>query len=572
MDNEQLATAFLELADLLEIHGANPFRVRPYRNAARVVSTHPTPLETLVGNGRKAVEAIPGLGKDLAAKIEQLSRTGRLAALDELRSETPPGLVAMTGIHGLGPKRVGQIWRELGVTTVAGLEKAAQDGSLDGLAGFGPKMREKILAGVAALRSRAGRFKISEADEELAPLLAWLGAARSTSGLVAAGAVRRRCETVERLRILATAEDDSDAASRLASYDGVAEVLDEGPGRVSVTLQSGLPVELHAARPESAGAALWCLTGSDAHKEALLRLAREKDVTIDDRGVFAGSERIGGATEEEVYAALDLPWIPPELREHEGEIEAARRGVLPDLLRQDMIRGDLQMHSTYSDGRDTLEAMIEACRARGYDYMAVTDHSPSMRVANGLTPERFKAQYDEIDELQEAFDDIRVLKSAEVDILADGSLDLEDDVLELMDVVLVSVHSKFNMTKGEMTKRIGAALRHPRVKILGHPTGRLINRREPYPVDVDELLSVASGEGVLLELNANPNRLDLEVEHLRAAKQAGVKVVISTDAHRTAGLGLMSYGVEQARRAWLTAEDVANSQPLPDFLRTIGAS
>ena len=397
----------------------------------------------------------------------------------------------MTRIRGLGPKRVGQIWRELGVTTLDGLERSAREGRLDELAGFGGKMQEKILMGIAEIRARAGRFKISEADEEIEPLLAWLRGARDVHELRVAGSLRRRRETARDIDVVATVGERSDVMDRLVAYPRVEEVLARGPSKTSIELSSGLQVDLRAVDRESAGAALQYFTGSAAHNVVLRSLAKERGLKINEYGVFRGETRIGGGTEEEVYASVGLPWIPPELREGTGEIEAARAGSLPELLEPGMIRGDLQMHSTYSDGKDTLEAMIEACRSREYEYMAMTDHSPSVRVANGLTPERFRRQYEEIDELRERFPDIRILKSAEVDILGDGSLDLEDDVLELMDVVLVSVHSKFNMNEKEMTERICKALRHPRVKILGHPTGRLINRREPYPLDVAELLKVA---------------------------------------------------------------------------------
>ncbi len=349
------------------------------------------------------------------------------------------------------------------------------------------------------------------------------------------------------------------------AYRDVQEILAQGPTKSSIRLKSGLQVDLRLVPRESYGAAMAYFTGSKAHNIVIRGLGRERGVKVNEYGVFEAERLVGGETEEEVYAAIDLPWIPPELREDRGEFDAARAAQLPELVALEDIRGDLQMHTQYSDGRHSVAEMIEACRARGYEYMAITDHSPSLAMT-GIKLEDFARQYAEIDELQEKYDDIRILKSAEVDILEDGTLDLDDDILAMMDVVVIAVHSKFNLSRADMTKRITRAMAHPKVNILAHPTGRLINRREPYPVDVEELVRVAKQQGLMLELNAQPDRLDLRDFHLQMAREAAVKVVINTDAHRTAELGYMSFGVDQARRGWLEPGDVANTYPLRGFL------
>jgi DNA polymerase (family 10) len=352
------------------------------------------------------------------------------------------------------------------------------------------------------------------------------------------------------------------------AYKDVKEVLAAGPTKSSIRLTGGLQVDLRLVSRESYGAAMVYFTGSKAHNIVIRGISRERGLKINEYGVFEGDRLVCGETEKEVYGAIGLPWIPPELREAHGEVEAARDGELPKMLQLSDIVGDLQMHSQYSDGKNTVQEMVEACQARGYQYMAITDHSPALAMA-GVQPSDFLKQYEEIDALQEDYPDLRILKSAEVDILEDGSLALEDDILAAMDVVVISVHSKFNMSREAMTRRITKAMRHPKANILAHPTGRLINRREPYPVDVEELVTVATGEGVLLELNAQPDRLDLRDYHLQMAREAGVKIVISTDAHRTAELDYMRYGVDQARRGWLGKRDVANTYTTEAFLKLL---
>lgn len=568
MENIDYARVFEEIADLLEIQGANPFRVRAYRNAARTLETLSQPIDSLLEDENARLEDLPGIGKDLAGKIKELHETGELGFLNELREQVPATLVEVMRIPGLGPKRARQLWESLEITSVDDLEEAARGGALEDLPGFGKTLQARVLKGIEELKARAGRFKLSDADIYVRPLLAYLKATDGVIDLEVAGSYRRRCETVGDIDILATTRKSSPIMDRFVEYRDVREVLAKGPTRSSIRLRSGLQVDLRVVPRESYGAAMVYFTGSKAHNIVIRGISRERGLKINEYGVFKGSRLVCGRTEKEVYAAIDLPWIPPELREARGEIEAARAGRLPKMIELKDIRGDLQMHTKYSDGKNTVEEMVRACRERGYRYMAITDHSPALRMA-GVKPAELRKQFREIDRLQEKYDDIRILKSAEVDILEDGSLDLPDDILAAMDIVVISVHSKFNMTRSQMTRRIVRALRHPRVHVLAHPTGRLINRREPYPVDVERLVEVARDHGVMLELNAQPDRLDLRDFHLQMAREAGVKIVISTDAHGTAELDFMRYGVDQARRGWLEKKDVANTYPKTRFLKLL---
>jgi len=568
VENIDYARVFEEIADLLEIQGANPFRVRAYRNAARTVETLSQSLESLLSSDEQVLEGLPGIGKDLAGKLRELFQTGELQFLNELRQQVPASLVQIMRIPGLGPKRARQVWDGLDITSVEELEQAARGGALEQLPGFGPTMQARVLKGIEELKARAGRFKLSDADIYVQPLLAYLRQAEGLVDLEVAGSYRRRCETVGDIDILATTSNGSSIMDHFVAYREAQEVLAKGPTKSSIRLKAGLQVDLRLVPQESYGAAMHYFTGSKAHNIAIRGLGRERGLKINEYGVFRGDRLLCGETEEAVFDAVDLPWIPPELREARGEIEAAREGRLPGIIELEQIRGDLQMHTTYSDGKNSVEEMVQACRERGYKYMAITDHGPALRMA-GLKPSDFRQQFAEIEGLQERYEDIRILKSGEVDVLEDGSLDLSDDLLVEMDVVVIAVHSKFNMSRVDMTKRITKAMRHPQVNILAHPTGRLINRREPYPLDVEELVKVAHNEGVMLELNAQPERLDLRDFHLQLAREAGVKIVISTDAHRTAELDYMRYGVDQARRGWLERADVANTLSLAEFLKLL---
>ena len=568
MENIDYARVFGEIADLLEIQGANPFRIRAYRNGARTIETLSQPMDSLLEDEDADPEDLPGIGKDLAGKIRELHETGELQFLIELRQEVPASLVEIMHIPGLGPKRARQLWDGLEVTSIEELEEAAKNSALEKLSGFGVILQARVLKGIEELKARAGRFKLSDADIYVQPLIKYLRKADGLVDLEVAGSYRRRCETVGDIDILATTDEGSSIMDHFVDYRDVREVIVKGSTKSSIRLKAGLQVDLRLVQRESYGAAMVYFTGSKAHNIVIRGISRERGLKINEYGVFEGAELIGGTTEEEVYAAIDLPWIPPELREAHGEVEAAYEGRLPKMVDRKQIRGDLQMHTQYSDGTNTVREMVEGCRERGYQYMAITDHSPALAMT-GVTVDDFWKQYEEIDALQDECDDIRILKSAEIDILDDGSLALDDDLIDAMDIVVISVHSKMNMSRDEMTRRITRAMQHPRVNILAHPTGRLINRREPYPVDVEELVKVAQDMGVMLELNAQPDRLDLRDFHLQMARESGVKIVISTDAHRIAELDYMSYGIDQAHRGWLEGADVANTYPLSKFLKLL---
>ena len=569
MENIEIARIFEDVADLLEMLGGSVFRIQAYRAAARTVETLGTPAQSLLKKDGNALEALPGIGKDLAGKIREIVETGELTLLKELTVQIPESVIQMIRIPGLGPKRAKQIYDQLGIATLAGLEQAAREGKLRALRGWKETMEAKVLQGIANLKAWRGRFRLVEADAAIRPLLERLESTRELTHLQVAGSYRRRRETVGDVDLLVTATAAEPVMERFLSAPEVKQVLAHGDTKSSIVLRQGLQVDLRVLGKESLGAALHYFTGSKAHNIAVRTLGVKRGVKINEYGIFRGSRRIAGRHEADVFQAVGLPWIPPELREDRGEIAAAFDGRLPTLVERGDIRGDLQMHTTYTDGRDSLADMVKACGDRGYSYIAITDHTKAVRVAGGLGREEFQAQFRKIDEIRKTGAGPAVLKSAEVDILDAGQLDLDDETLAELDLVVVSVHSKFNMTKADMTQRVVRALRHPRVHVFAHPTGRLLGRREPYPLDMEEVVSVAHDYGVLLEVNAQPDRLDLNDIYCQMARDAGVKLVISTDAHRIAELDNMRYGVDQARRGWCEPADIANTRSLDAFLKLI---
>jgi DNA polymerase (family X) len=569
MENIQIAKTFEEVADLLEIQGANPFRIRAYRNAARMIGTLGMPVETMLKNDRHALEELPGIGVDLAGKIAKICRTGELPILTQLTRKTPESLVAMLRIPGVGPKRARLIYKKLGVKTLAQLEKAARAGRLSELRGMGKTIEQAILRGLDQDKAHVARVPLAEAEAYVRPLVERLRATPGVEQLDVAGSFRRRAETVGDVDILIASSRAPAVANAFLGYADVKRVLAHGETKCSVVLRSGLQVDLRIVPRSSYGAALHYFTGSKPHNIAIRLLGVKRHLKINEYGVFHGARQTGGRTEEDVFKAVGLPWIPPELRENRGEIGAARAGTLPRLVELADIRGDLHMHTDATDGKNTLAEMVSACEARGYEYIAITDHTKAVRVAGGLTKSGFHRQSRAIDTLRKRVSKPVVLKGAEVDILSDGSLDLDDDTLAELDIVIVSVHSRFNMSRVEMTRRIVRALCHPRVHILGHPTGRLIGKREPYSVDMQEIVKVARDCGVLLEINAQPDRLDLNDLHVQMAREAGVKIVINTDAHRIQELDAMRYGIDQARRGWCEAKDVVNTCHLAGFRKLL---
>jgi DNA polymerase (family 10) len=572
MENLEIAAVLKEFGDLLDIKGANPFRVRAYRNAVRTINDLTQPLAAMVETGEDLTE-LPGIGKDMASHIRELVEWGELSALEKLGEEVPRTLTDLIRLEGVGPKKAKRLWEELEVTSVDELEEALEADRVAGLEGFGKKSAEKMARSIQDFRKHQGRFLLSDADILVQPLIRYLEETPGVERIEVAGSYRRRRETVGDIDLLVLWEGDpGELMQRFQAYPGVVRTEAAGEAKSRVHLRSGLPVDLRIIPRESYGAALHYFSGSKEHNVALRTLGVRRGLKINEYGVFreVGSgggedERLGGEEERDVFLSVDLPWISPLLRENRGEIEAAADDRLPELLALEDIRGDLQMHSTWSDGANSLAEMAEACRNRGYQYMSITDHSQAVTVAGGLEPEAVRKQWEEIDEVRERVEGIHLFRSLEVDILKDGSLDMPDEILEGLDLVLVSVHSFMNMPMGEMTDRVIRALEHPEVDILAHPTGRILNRREPFAMDVEAVLQAASSLDVAVELNAHPSRLDLHDRHLRRAKELGVKVVVSTDAHSVQDLDLMRYGVDQAGRGWLEAGDVLNALPLEEL-------
>lgn len=588
MENVEIARVFRDVADLLEIRDANPFRVRAYRNAMRTVQDHAVPMRKLVEAGADLTE-LPSIGKGMAESIAELVETGGLSVLDELSELVPASLLELIRLPGLGPKKALKLWDELGIESIEDLEEAASEGRVAGLAGFGKKTEERILRGVEQYRQHTSRFRLGDVDELLGPLIEHVRRIEGVRRLEVAGSYRRRCETIGDIDLLVLAADSLAVSEGLAAFDGVERVIGAGGTKTSVLLKSGLQVDLRVVPDESWGAALVYFTGSKEHNVKLRQRALDRGLRVSEYGVFrisegeeegggvgergpasSAGERVAGETEEAVYAALELPWMSPEIREDRGELSAAVAGELPQLIEVGDLRGDLHMHSTWSDGRNSIEEMLEACVARGYEYLCMSDHSKALAMVQGLDAEQLRRQWLEIDEIAARHPEIRILKSMEVDILKDGSLDLEDEMLAGLDWVIASVHSFFGLPAIEQTKRVLRALQHPEVDVLGHPTGRIINRRGPIDIDVDEILHACAEYGVAVEINSHPNRLDLKDTHAWRARELGVPIVISTDAHRTEQLDLIHYGVEQGRRAWLTPDDVLNTKPLPELLEAIG--
>jgi DNA polymerase (family 10) len=552
------------VADSLEIEGANRFRVRAYRNAARTVGGLSSSVVDMVESSEDLTE-LPGIGEDLAGKITEIVKTGSLEQLEEIKRRTPPGLAELLQVSGLGPKRVQTLREELDITSLEALERAAQAGQIRELHGFGEKIERGILEDLERVREGEGRTLWRVAEQVAEPLADYLRAGDGTAQVVVAGSYRRRKETVGDLDILVTADDAVSVVERFVQYEDVAEVVSQGETRSTVRLRSDLQVDLRVVAPESFGAALLYFTGSKPHNIHLRRMAMDRGLKINEYGVFEGQERISGQAEEGIYALFDLPLIPPELREDRGEIKAAQDDALPQLITLDDMRGDLQMHTQSSDGHATLEEMARAARDLGYAYIAITDHSAYVAVTQGLDAEGLAEQIEAIDRLNEGLEDLVVLKSMEVDILEDGSLDLPDDSLQRLDLVICSVHSKFDLSREKQTERIIRAMDNPYFTILAHPTGRRIGERAPYDVDMERVMEAALERGCFLEINAYPDRLDLNDVYAKMAKDMGLKLSISTDAHRAGELNYMRYGVGQARRGWLEARDVLNTQPLSDL-------
>jgi len=557
--NRDIAEIFNQVADLLEIEGANQFRVRAYRNAARTIDNLPQSAADMVEEGKDLSE-LSGIGKDLAGKIAEIVETGSLEQLEELKSRTPADLGAMMDIAGLGPKRVQTLHKELGINSLEDLQEAAEQEKVRDVAGFGEKTEQKILKGIKELAGQKKRFLLKEVEEIVNSLLKYLKQVKGIKEVVIAGSYRRRQETVGDLDILATCQKDSKVMEAFVDYEDVDEVVSQGKTKSTVILNSGLQVDLRVLAQVSFGAALHYFTGSKSHNIAVRKLGLDRDLKINEYGVFKGKKRVAGKTEEEVYAKVDLPYIEPEFRENRGEIEAAQQGKLPKLVTREDLRGDLHTHTKVTDGRNTLEEMAEAAKERDYDYLAITNHSQRVTMTHGLDAKKLRQELEKIDKFNNSNSGIRVLKAIEVDILEDGSLDLPDEVLKDLDLTVCSVHYNRNMSRQQMTERILKAMDNPYFNILGHPTGRLIHKREPYDVDLEKIMATAKDYGCFMELDSQPDRLDLSDVYCKRAKEMGVKISVSTDAHSVPELGYIHFGIGQARRGWLEAEDVLNTR------------
>jgi DNA polymerase (family 10) len=587
MTNRDIATVFDEVADLLEFQDANPFRVRAYRNAARRIGDFPEPLTRVAANPDREFSDIEGIGKDLAQKIGELLETGTLAMLEELRSAIPGGVLAMVRIPGMGPKKAAALHRELGITSLDALRAACEAGQVATLKGFGKKTQDKILTGIELAARANVRMYWAHADEIVQQLLAHMRELKGIRQMEVAGSYRRGRETIGDVDLLVDADDADAVMDQLGRFEELATVIGRGDTKMSIRLGRGLQIDLRVVQSKSFGAALQYFTGSKDHNVVLRGMAKDRGLRINEYGVFRPPEKpkkaakakatdddtdeqafkdvnsphyVAGRTEEEVYGALDLPWFPPEIREARQEFEWATAGTLPKLIELTDLAGDLHMHTTASDGKATLREMAVAAKQRGLSYIAITDHSPRVSMANGLNAERLRQQWDEIDRLNRELDDFIVLKGIECDILEKGGMDLPDDVLAEADWVIASVHYGQQQSREQITDRILGALENPHVSIIAHPTGRLIGRREPYAVDLDQVIATAARLGKMLEINANPARLDLDDVACAAARRHGVPIVISSDAHSTGGLDVLRYGVLQARRGGLSAEDVANTR------------
>jgi DNA polymerase (family 10) len=572
LDNKAIASVFYETADLMEVNGDDGFRIRSYRRAAEALEAMPDQASALISEPKKLLE-VPGIGKGMAANIKELCETGKLKQHQELLQKYRPSMLELLKIQGLGPKSIALIWSAFQVSDVAGLEQLAREGKLQELPRMSAKTEQKILKAIEDYRRISGRFLLDEGDRTAEKLKAHLEKIEGIEKITPAGSLRRGRETVGDLDVLITGPccvDDQQRAGLIAEitrFPGIVEVIAQGDNKVSFKLRSGMQVDVRTLPADSYGAAMQYFTGSKNHNVTLRQRALKMGYTLSEYGLFTldTNRRVAGATEDEIYSKLKLDCIPPELRESCGEIEAAEKHALPKLVELSDIRGEVHMHTVETDGRCTIDEMAQAAKDRGYQYIAITDHSKNLAFANGLDDRRAEQHIKRIRAAHEQIDGITILAGIEVDILADGSLDLSDSVLEQMDVVVASVHSMFSQEPDQMTDRLLRAVENKNVSFIGHPTGRLLLKRDAYKFDMEAVLQAAARNRVAMELNAYPDRLDLNDVHLRMARDRGVKVVINTDAHHTSHFEKLKYGILQARRAWLTAADVLNTLPEREF-------
>jgi len=576
MDNKAIAGILYETADLLEIDGQDSFRIRSYRNAAQAIEALPQQISELITEPKRVLE-IPGIGKGMLANLQEIFKEGRLSVHAELLKKYHPSMLELLKIQGLGPKTIALIWSAHKISDLAGVEKLAREGKIRELPRMGEKQEQKLLKAIEDYHRIAGRFLLDAAEREAEKIAEHLRSFPGVENVTPAGSLRRGRETVGDLDLLVTGKACCDDAERekliehIIGLPGLMEIIARGGNKVSFRLRAGMQVDVRLLPPQSFGAAMQYFTGSKAHNVALRQRALKMGYTLSEYSLakLDTEKPVAGKTEEEIYAKLKLDYIPPELRENLGEIDAAEEHALPALITQEDLQGDVHMHTVETDGRNTIEEMAEAAKEHGYKYMAITDHSKNLAFANGLDDKRAVEHIKRIRKANDKIGDITILAGIEVDILAEGTLDLSDSVLEQMDIVIASVHSHFNQSSAEMTDRLLKAVENPNTSLIGHPTGRLLLRRDAYAFDLDAVLKAAALKKVAMELNAYPDRLDLCDRHLRRAKELGVKIVINTDSHHTSHLDKIRYGVLQARRAWLTKGDVLNTLPTQKFAKAM---
>ncbi len=576
MDNKAIAGLLYETADLLEIDNQDSFRIRSYRRAAEAIEALDHQVSELIGEPKKLLE-VPGIGKGMLANLQEVLKEGRLTLHAELLGKYRPSIVELLRVQGLGPKTIALLWSAYQVADLEGVEKLAREGKIRLLPRMGEKHEQKILRAIEDYRRIAGRFLLDAAEIQANKLTEHLRRFDGIDKITPAGSLRRGRETVGDLDVLVTGkccvndEQRRELLEHIIKFPGLMEVFARGDNKVSFRLRSGMQVDVRTLPPESFGAAMQYFTGSKSHNVALRQRALKMGLTLSEYNLarLEDNRPVAGAHEEEIYSTLKLDYIPPELRENTGEIEAAEMHTLPALITETDIQGDVHMHTVETDGRSTIEEMAQAARARGYQYMAITDHSKNLAFANGLDDKRALEHIQRIRKAGDEMGDIKIFAGVEVDILPDGDLDLSDSVLAAMDIVIASVHSQFNQEPAKMTDRLIKAIENPNTSVIGHPTGRLLLRRDAYSFDLDAVFKAATKHRVAMELNAYPDRLDLCDRHLRMAKERGVKIVINTDSHHTSHLEKIRYGVVQARRAWLTRDDVLNTLPVEKFARAM---
>ena len=572
MENKDLARFFTEIADILEIQEGNPFRIRSFRRTAQIIKDLSFSGADAAIKDPQKLKSISGIGDGAIKKMQEIVETGKCKEHEDLKRQVPASLLPLTKIQNLGPKKVSLFWKTLDITSVEELEKAAREGKLRSLPGMGEKSEAKILKAIHDYRRLQGRFRLDDGIEISQLLMDYLSSKVTINRIAAAGSVRRRRETIGDIDILVTCDAPGDVIDAFTEHPDVQEVLAKGETKASVVLRRGLQADLRVLEDQSFGAALQYFTGSKAHNVALRERAKRMGYKINEYGLFSvdhPEKPVAGSDEEDIYRLLNLSYIPPEIRENRGEIDRAEEDQLPKLIHLKDIRGDLHMHTTATDGRNSIREMAAAARDTGYEYVAITDHSKALAMTGGLDEKALAKHIKEIEQVSSKFNKIKILKGIEVDILEDGKLDLNNESLAQLDVVIASIHSRFNLSRKEMTLRICRALENPHVNILAHPTGRLLTQREPYPLDLEQVIKTARENQVCLEINAYPARLDLSDIHCLMARDHGVLISINSDSHSDTMLSYMKYGIFTARRGWLEAKDVINTYPLKKLKKVL---